>query len=428
MQGNCTFTVEKSVSKAIGTVGIVDWTTDLPGLTKADVVFTLDDAMADELNTGDTAPAVLTGSPYRTLLLGLKPQRNYTFHIVASAGATVCTSPDYTLTTGSVGAGLPELEREVPLAAERARGFLITSTGISGFGGGGGGGGDPMAFILDADGDVVWWAAAPASCSRARMSYEGTDMWMLELNVDNQGGEMARVSMDGLDVEGNVQGLAETHHDFTVLPGGIVAAPSWVSGGNDPPSDLIERSPDGTIDVVFTIDETIYQSNTYHANGISYIPADDSYTISDRNPNLFVKVNRQGQLLWQFGGSCNNAPAPKCAGGDWQVNHGHHLLPNGNLVFFNNGAGGGDSAVLEYSLMETADSLVAMPVWDYTSNVNSMVLGDAQRLPNGNTLVTYSASGVIHEVNPERQLVQSFTSNAFGYSEFRTSLYGAPPR
>ncbi|HEY3496903.1 MAG TPA: aryl-sulfate sulfotransferase [Polyangiaceae bacterium] len=328
-------------------------------------------------------------------------------------------------TTGARPQSAPTVMKDIRDATKAAKGFIITSAGIA-FGGGGGG---TSAYIIDADGDVVWWAAAPANCSRALMSYEGTDMWMLELNVENAGGEMRRVSMDGMDVEMNVQGLSKTHHDFTVLPGGIVAAPSWASTGMDPPSDLIERSPDGMIKTVVRIDQQIYQSNTYHTNAIVYYPDDDTYTLGDRNPNAYVKISRAGDVLWQFGGSCSNAPAPKCASGSWQVNHGHQLLPNGNFVFFNNGQGASGSTAYEYSLTESGNSLTASMVWSFNAQgVSSMVLGDVQRLPNGNTIVIYSNAGDIYEVDQQKAVVQITSAGAFGYANYRDTLYGPPLR
>lgn len=428
--GNCTFNVDPSLSTAIPTVGIVDWSTDMANPTSAQIAFRLVGAMADETNTGGVAPVTLTGSPFHTLLLGMKAQRDYAFNITVSDGAMSCTSEDFMLTTGALANSLPTIQTQVPNAAAQSHGFIITSAGIGGFGGGGMGGDGAFAYIFDTDGDIVWWAAAPQSCSRALMNYEGTEMWMEELNVDNGGGEMRRVSMDGLDAENNVQGLSDTHHDFTVLPGGIVAAPSWISGGNDPPSDLIERSPDGTIKTVVRIDSNIYQSNTFHANAIHYRPSDDTYTIGDRNPNLFVKISHQGQLLWQFGGNCSNSPATKCAGGNWQVNHGHQLLDDGHFVFFNNGAGGGSqSTAYEYELIESDSSLTANQVWSYQANgVSSMVLGDVERLPNGNNLVVFSNSGAMHEVDSASKLVASYSASSFGYGEFRESLYGPPLR
>jgi hypothetical protein len=360
----------------------------------------------------------------------MKAQRPYTFRITAKAGATTCTSEPQSITTGALGSGLPAITRRVENADAIEPGFIITSPGIASFGGAGGGGTPAVVYIFDSDGDIVWWASAPANCSRALMSYEGTDMWMLELNVENSGGEMRRVSMDGMDVEMNVEGLSKVHHDFTVLPGGVVAGPSWVSTGRDPPSDLIERSPDGTIKKVVTIDANIYQSMTYHTNAIVYYPETDTYTLGDRNPNAFVKISRTGEVLWQFGGSCSNAPAPKCASGTWQVNHGHHLLPNGHFLFFNNGAGMATaSTAYEYELTESGNTLTANMVWSYNaSGSSSMVLGDVQRLPNGNTIVVYSNAGDIHEVDPQEQLVQAFESTSVGYANFRKMLYGPPLR
>jgi hypothetical protein len=51
-----------------------------------------------------------------------------------------------------------------------------------------------------------------------------------------------------------------------------------------------------------------------------------------------------------------------------------------------------------------------------------------QRLPNGNTLATYSNQGVIHEVDAQGNLVQEITGPAVGFSMHRESLYGAPPK
>ena len=88
---------------------------------------------------------------------------------------------------------------------------------------------------------------------------------------------------------------------------------------------------------------------------------------------------------------------------------------------------GGMSQALEYRLDTTA--WTATRVWSYqASGINSPVLGDAQRLPNGNTLVTYSQDGNMHEVNATGQLVMSLKASSFGYADFRESLYGPPPR
>jgi hypothetical protein len=84
------------------------------------------------------------------------------------------------------------------------------------------------------------------------------------------------------------------------------------------------------------------------------------------------------------------------------------------------------SEAWQYALDTTR--MTATATWHYTaSGATSSVLGDVQRLPNGNNLVTFSISGQIHEVDPTGKLVALYTSDSYGYTEFRESLYGPPP-
>jgi hypothetical protein len=405
----CGIAINATLSSAIATVGIVNWSTDLPNVDSAYIEFGL-------VETGPTmvAPVDLSAPAYRTLLLGMKQGRQYVYRVVASTGTETCTSEERMLTAGMLPAA-PTVTRQVLMPQAVSAGFIVTSNRNAGNGG--------SAMIFDMDGDVVWFVPAPASTSRARMSYEGTDMWMLDLNVRNGGGEMRRVSMDGLEVENDASGLADAHHDFTVLPGGIVATAIWIGSGTEADNALIERAPDGTVTTVVENVDTLYASASgYHCNSIHYHPSDGTYTIGDRNPDAFVKVTRQGELLWQFGGS---DPIGHHFPATWSVNHGHHVLPNGNVLFYNNG-NSGSSMVREYALNEA--TWTATLVWDYPTSLRSPTLGDAQRLPNGNTLVTNSNGGLIEEVDPAGNVVQTFMAGGMGYADFRESLYGPPPR
>jgi hypothetical protein len=418
----CTITAQSSLSTTIPTVGMVTWTTDLAGLSSATIQF----ALADGSGAAYVAPVDLTQPSYRTLLLGMKPSRDYTFQIVATSSSGTCTSQSYMLTTGPVSTDIPKLTVTMPNAAAHDRGFIVTTTASNGLL-------PNIAYILDADGDPVWWATAPANPSRAHLGWSGNDMWILALNVQNKGGEMRRVSLDGSTVEMNVTGLAAAHHDFTPLPGDGVAAMLWTASGLNAPNELVERAADGTITTIVADFSSLYNSTTFHPNAIHYYPSDDSYTISDRDPNLFVKITREGDLVWQFGGTNPKDPTKffTVAGGTWQVNHGHQLLDNGHFLFFNNGPNGGPSIAREYALDTT--TWTASSVWSYQSGaVYSTVLGDTERLPNGNTLVAFSTAGQIHEVDPSGNVVMTIKSSAgastFGYVDFRESLYGQPPR
>jgi hypothetical protein len=389
--------------------------------SSAKIVYTLVGAAPSSLNRGGEAPVnldALADRTLRTLLLGLKQARDYTFHIEATRDGQICVSPERALpTTGRLTIS-PPVTVTVAHADEREPGFIVTSSGTSL---------PSSAFIVDADGDIVWSFAGPESTTRALMDFEGETMWMLALNVLNEGGEMRSVSMDGEREERDVEGLGTAHHDFTVMPGGKVATLAWREPGVDTESGLVIRSPDGTVTNPFQIGANLYVSDTFHANAIHYIASDGGFTIADRNPNLVVKVSATGTPEWQLGGACETAPTgDRCSPQAWQVNHGHHLLDDGTFVLFNNGYQE-PAHVLEFRLAATPTSFAATLVKDYAGNQASDTMGDVQRLPGGNTLVTYSGDGKIVELDRDWNEVQTFSVRV-GYSSWRPTLYGPPAR
>ena len=427
----CSFTVSAQPSVSIPTVVTVTWATALPDLVAARIVYELSDGPATALNHGGIAPVELGGGEQRTQLVGLKPSQNYTFHVEAtSASGTTCRSADQALATGAL-SGAPSVTRHAVVEAAQARGFIVT---CGGFGSSG------PAVMIDADGDVVWASPAPVSCSRARLDYAAKNVWMLATNPSNSGGDLRVVSLDGQSTRSNFAGLERAHHDLIALEDGGVAVFVWSSGGLDPESDLIAVTPDGATRRLFHVGSNLYaggqsafggNAKSYHCNSVTHRVADGSFTIGDRNPNLFVHVDRNGTPLWQFGGSCSNARAPLCAAGSWQINHGHHLLDDGTFVFFNNTSMGATTAsnALEFQLTTSgAMGATAREQWPGTAREHSDTLGDVQRLPNGNTLVTFSNNGMIYELDPAWNVVQTLAASSFGYSEWRETLYGAPSR
>jgi hypothetical protein len=140
-----------------------------------------------------------------------------------------------------------------------------------------------------------------------------------------------------------------------------------------------------------------------------------------------VKVSATGTPEWQVGGACEGAPAGgSCSPGGWLVNHGHHLLEDGTFVLFNNGENDVNH-VREFKLSATPGAFSATPVEDYTGTGTGNTLGDVQRLPGGNTLVTYSTDAKIVELDPDWNEVQTFSARV-GYSSWRPTLYGPPTR
>jgi hypothetical protein len=109
----------------------------------------------------------------------------------------------------------------------------------------------------------------------------------------------------------------------------------------------------------------------------------------------------------------------------WEVQHGHDFVDD-RLVIFNNNGNGGNADILEYQYDIGSSS--ATLVNTYSGGRSSAAFGDVQRLSNGNTLVTYSTSGAIHEVDASNNLLREINvGEAIGYAQHRRTLYGPPP-
>lgn len=173
-----------------------------------------------------------------------------------------------------------------------------------------------------------------------------------------------------------------------------------------------------------------------HGNAVQYSPWDDSFVLSDNDHAGYVKVDRQGHIVWVLGGGANNSFDQGGGGAStFAGNYNFHLLGVDRLLFFNNGTQGalvdGVAAAARELQLDLA-AKTTTEVWSYkaTPSIYSPILGDTQRLTNGNTLIAY-ATGVVHEVDAAGRLLQELTWPAgkrLGYVTHRASLYGPPPR
>jgi hypothetical protein len=115
-----------------------------------------------------------------------------------------------------------------------------------------------------------------------------------------------------------------------------------------------------------------------------------------------------------------------------------HALGGDRLLIFNNNtkvagaasSGTGDGSIaIELSIDRGAKQSTQQ--WSYKSNIQNDVMGDLQRLPNGNTIIGYSIKGILQEVGADQTVLQEWTwptGSTFGYIEKRASLYGVPLR
>jgi hypothetical protein len=389
---------------ALGTVGIVTWSTTLANVGDAYVEFGLDTAY------GMQAPVDRTEPDYRTLLLGMKPAQTYHLRVVASDGSMSYASDDVTIDTGPPNTTI-DIDYQVLDAAAKEQGFIVTSTRANG-------GDASYAFILDADGEIVWWHDyGSQGIARARMSADGKNMWMTITGL--MGAPVQRVTMDTLDE----QTYADTvgSHDLTAVSGATMA---YLDYGEADCDSIFEIDPSGTTTEVFESDPIFNGGGGggmfpggCHSNALRYVHGLDVYTFSDLT-NDIVSVDRTGNVTWRLS---ETLPGGIATLGGRQ--HGHHMLQDSIVVFANDGGGQNNSAALEFLLADGSE------IFRYVSGEFTANLGDVQRMPGGNTLVAYSNSGIVHEVDASGNLVMRFEcQNAeLGYALFRPSLYGPPP-
>jgi hypothetical protein len=169
--------------------------------------------------------------------------------------------------------------------------------------------------------------------------------------------------------------------------------------------------------------------------------APDNVIISSRQASLLAIVARDGSIVWRIGPDFRASDALRKIRQIIGQHHAHFIpkgLPGaGNLLVFDNGGASGygaptpvapnglgifaraNSRVLEINpvTLELVWSYQA-PGRFYSSNISS-----AQRLPNGNTLVTEGAPGRLFEVTRDGTIVWEYMSPFFSGPRMSNAVY-----
>jgi hypothetical protein len=352
--------------------------------------------------------------------------RTYHFRVVAKSGGEVCTGQDNTLPpTGDPPTSLPQLTFTPAKASGLDSGFLVFETLKQTFGTGVP---DSPVYIVDADGEFVWWYTKTGiiDVGRVRQSYDGKYMWIAAVNVLSGTSRIIRIKMDGTDETDFTKDFAGLNHDFSVRSDETIA---FIAYGSNNCDDIKERSPNGTVTTIIN-SGTAVGATACHCNAINYDRNDDTIVFSELDSSSFVKVARDTKkVVWLM--SSQNSGKATITGLSWKNEHGFHIIDATHFLFFNNNTGPNSTAI-EAELSLSAGKGTAKQVWSYASNLTVQILGDVQRLANGNTLVTFSTAGEIREVNASGTVLQTIKSvgsgSLFGFADKRKSLYGAPPR
>jgi len=296
------------------------------------------------------------------------------------------------------------------------------------------------AYLIDLSGKVVHTWTLPYPLHYAYLTEKGTLFCNAKIPNDTLLGKVGSHCGVALEADWNGKVLWEVrqpdhHNDGRLLPNGNVllvcataipdAVAQKVQGGRHEPGEsrnmggdyLVEMTRDGrsvwqwnsweyldpAIDVITGIQDD--RAEWTHANGIHELP-DDHVLVSFRNTSTVINVDRKsGKIVWRLG-------APPLSG-----QHAPTPLPNGNILIFDNGPHRLDES-LNFSRVIEVEPATKKIVWKYQEPVVtgffSPRISNAQRLPNGNTLINEGVFGRFFEVTTEGEVVWEYVNPHFG--------------
>lgn len=271
-------------------------------------------------------------------------------------------------------------------------------------------GGRYHTFVIDRQGRVVWARKNPANTVslHPRISHDGTQLLVDESTFWSlfDGGEASvvrRMYIDGTVVDAvSTPGL---HHPFTDLPDGSLA---WAAmDGLD--EIIYHLDTDGTLNEVFRCQEYIRSKGSQRycgSNTLWYDASTDHFLYSLYSIETMIEVDRStGEVVRHFGhldGGWSFSPEESIFW--WQ--HGGYYTEAGTLLVSSRGEDNDTETVIrEYALREDTQTLEEIWSFGEGEGIYGDVMGEAHRLPGGNTLHNMGSAVQLREVTPDGQVV-----------------------
>lgn len=358
-------------------------------------------------------PAEVT--EHRVHVVGMRAETAYAIKAV-STNQSATGSAEGDFTTGQVPQELPQRATLVAHEVDKMQaGWTLTNYQV---GGSSNFSTSPAIIaILDEEGYVIWYFVHGTTADQFGMT--STD-WLGNGHVliGNASQEPARE----VDLEGNVLWEGPTggnpalsHHTSKLSTGNYL-----VVRESNTSARVEEISPDNQ--VVWTWDLYDYvqpktsAADWCHLNAVSVDASENFLYFNCRFQGLF-KVDRSSkQLLWQMGAAIDDSNSGDIAylpdnSVRFNDSHDPEVHADGTLLFYDNqgwsshtgGEGNGSyhSRVVEYALDET--QMAATLTWEFPGSFDvdpwysdewmTPIWGDADRLENGNVLVTAGVRG-----------------------------------
>ena len=274
----------------------------------------------------------------------------------------------------------------------------------------------PLAVVaVDPLGRIRWYhrraTNSPGEATDVRPSPEGVYI-AGPTNIP-----AAKIGWDGKKVVWEEDFVA--HHDMRPLgnehylfPNGRAACPNPKKPDGVTPyfSDTIVERDRLAVTETFTFNlcehytPPVYYDDWSHVNTIEPFPGGGRiFSVLARDQNTLFKIDRATKtVVWSLGEHGTIQPATAADG--FLRQHASYLLANGHILLFDNGLMGtrNYSRAIELAYDETAHKANVVGQFRPTPDIFAQVWSEADRLANGNTLVTFGVrDGVSHliEVN-----------------------------
>ena len=246
----------------------------------------------------------------------------------------------------------------------------------------------PRIIEVNMLGEIIWEYLVPVSLKR--YTNPGFDVELLSnghILYVLPGNGVYEIDHDGKVVWSYL--TSRISHDADRLQSGNTI---FVCGNNDQKSDaqVVEVNPKGEVVWRWCAKDhfdippysSIYEEGWTHTNAVSRLPNGNTL-ISPRNFNLVVEVDPEGEVVGNYGAEI------------FVAQHDPEMLPNGHILLCNHSK---PHRAIEF------DPKTGKIVWQSAGfELNATPVRDANRLPNGNTLITGSTK--IVEVTAEGEIV-----------------------
>ena len=381
----------------------------------------------------------VASTSHKVMLRGIPASSQVHYRVEASSDSGPCHSAAGKITTGALPAGLPLLTLGDHVKGEAAGGYIVFPVITQH---------KSWLVIVDAMGRPVWFHEDSGSVFRARLSLDRKAVVAHRGAADwGKSGAVIRIPLDGSAATETA--ILNSHTDFVEYAPGKYAVlgrsfRSFQGGARKLMGETIMQVDEGGTPKVFwdTFDHITPDLNrtwgkgTYtpdpdveawsHLNYIGYDTANKALVLTSRNLSAALAVSlATGKVLWILGGGTLSTINDNGDGS--LVDHPHSVqqVSGGVLVFNNGGLSPGNCSYVAETAIKAGKASLS---WTYNPSACYQItfLGEALRLSNGNTLVSWSTAGRLEEVTQTKKLVWSLRAamgSGFGYMHRVAGLY-----